>query len=92
MIILLIILGVLAGLMAGFFGVGGGLLFSPILFFLFTSLEVASPVSWTVGTALFCTFIAASSSTIQQRSHQNMFWKEGITIGVFGAFGIYLGK
>ncbi len=92
MIILLIILGVLAGLMAGFFGVGGGLLFSPILFFLFTSLEVASPVSWTVGTALFCTFIAASSSTIQQRSHQNMFWKEGITIGVFGAFGVYLGK
>lgn len=92
MIILLIILGVLAGSIAGFFGVGGGLLFSPILFFLFTSLEVASPVSWTLGTALFCTFIASSSSSIQQRSDQNMFWKEGVTIGVFGAFGIYFGK
>jgi len=78
--------------MAGFFGVGGGLLFSPILFFLFTSMGVSSPVSWTIGSSLFCTFVAATSSTIQQRSHRNSYWKEGITIGVLGSVGVYIGK
>ncbi len=92
MFILLLILGVIAGIMAGFFGVGGGLLFSPILFFLFTTLEVSSPVSWTIGSSLFCTFIAATSSTIQQRSHKNTFWKEGVTIGLLGSLGVYAGK
>ncbi len=92
MFILLFILGVVAGIIAGFFGVGGGLLFSPILFFLFTSMGVASPVSWTVASALFCTFIAATSSSIQQNKHRNAYWKEGITIGLFGSLGVYLGK
>ena len=92
MFILLLILGVIAGIIAGFFGVGGGLLFSPILFFLFTALEVSSPVSWTVGSSLFCTFIAATSSSIQQRKHRNAYWKEGIIIGLFGSFGVYFGK
>lgn len=92
MFILLLILGVIAGIIAGFFGVGGGLLFSPILFFLFTSMEVSSPVSWTVGSSLFCTFVAATSSSIQQRSHRNSYWKEGILIGLFGSLGVYVGK
>lgn len=90
--LLLLILGVIAGLTAGFFGVGGGLLFSPILFFLFTGLGVESPVSWTVGTSLFCTFTAAISSSIQQRSERNFFLKEGIIIGLSGAVGVYFGK
>lgn len=92
MFILLILLGIVAGITAGFFGVGGGLIFSPILYFLFTGFGVESPVSWTVGTALFCTFTAAVSSSIQQRSERNFYWKKGITLGVFGAFGVYFGK
>ena len=92
MFILLLILGVIAGVIAGFFGVGGGLLFTPILFFLFTTLEVSSPVSWTIGSSLFCTFIAATSSTIQQKSNRNAYWSEGITIGLLGTVGVYIGK
>lgn len=92
MIFLLLILGIIAGLTAGFFGVGGGLLFTPILFFLFTSLGIESPVTWTIGTSLFCTFTAAVSSSIQQRSERNLFFKEGLIIGCSGAIGVYFGK
>lgn len=91
-LLILVLLGLAAGIIAGFFGVGGGILFSPILFFLFTSVDVASPVSWTVGTALFCTFIASVSSSIQQRQSKNIYWREGILIGILGALGVYAGK
>jgi uncharacterized protein len=89
---MLLILGVLAGTMAGFFGVGGGLLFSPILFVLFSSSGVESPVAWTIGTSLFCTFTAALSSSIQQYRSNNTFLREGVLTGLFGAVGVYLGK
>lgn len=91
-LLLLVLLGIAAGIIAGFFGVGGGILFSPILFFLFTAFELSSPVSWTVATALFCTFIASVSSSIQQRQNRNIYWKEGLIIGLLGAFGVYAGK
>jgi len=92
MLLLLVILGIAAGIIAGFFGVGGGILFSPILFFLFTAVDLPSPVTWTVATALFCTFVAAISSSIQQRQNRNIYWKEGVIIGILGAIGIYVGK
>lgn len=92
MFVFLLLLGLVAGVMAGFFGVGGGLLFSPILFFLFTSMGVTSPVTWTVGSSLFCTFIAALSSSIQQNKNRNAYWREGIVIGLFGSLGVYFGK
>ncbi len=91
-ILILLILGVIAGILAGFFGVGGGLLFSPILFSLFNFLGVESPVAWAIGTSLFCTFTASLSSSIQQFKNQNIFWKEGILVGCFGVLGVFLGK
>ncbi|WP_069132611.1 sulfite exporter TauE/SafE family protein [Rhodohalobacter halophilus] len=92
MFFLLILLGLIAGVMAGFFGVGGGLLFTPILFFLFTSMGVESAVSWTIASSLFCTFTASLSSSIQQKNHKNSFWREGIVIGLLGSLGVYVGK
>ncbi len=92
MFIILLLIGLCAGVMAGFFGVGGGLLFSPILFFIFTSAGVANPVAWTVGSSLFCTFTAAVSSSIQQRRDKNSYWKQGVLIGLFGSAGVYLAK
>jgi len=92
LIILLFILGILAGSVAGFFGVGGGLLFTPILFFVFSSTGVESPATWAIASSLFCTFIASISSSIQQNRQKNTFWKEGIIIGLFGALGVNVGK
>tara|TARA_R100001143_G_scaffold58746_1_gene56838 strand:+ start:52592 stop:53398 length:807 start_codon:yes stop_codon:yes gene_type:complete len=91
-ILLLLIGGIFTGTIAGLFGVGGGILFTPILFYLFASLEVAEPAVWAIGTSLLCTFLASISSSIQQRTEKNSYLKEGILVGLIGSIGIYFGK
>ncbi|WP_234572612.1 sulfite exporter TauE/SafE family protein [Rhodohalobacter sp. 614A] len=90
--ILLVLCGVLAGTLAGLFGIGGGILFTPILFFLFTSTGLENPTPWTIATSLFCTFTASISSSIQQRKERNFHWKEGFLVGLLGSIGVYFGK
>lgn len=89
---LLVLGGVIAGILAGLFGIGGGILFTPILFVVFTSSGLENPTPWTIATSLFCTFIASISSSIQQGNERNFYWKEGILVGLLGSIGVYLGK
>ncbi len=89
---LLLLIGLIAGLVAGLMGVGGGIIFTPVLYFLFDEAGVDNPVLWTIGSGLFCTFIAASGGAIRQYIQNNFFAKEGILLGVLGMTGIYLGK
>lgn len=90
--LILIILGLFSGIVAGFLGVGGGIIFTPILLYVFALSGIEDPVAWTIGTSLFCTFTAALSSSLQQQKHHNSYLSEGIKIGVFGAAGVYSGK
>jgi len=90
--LILLVLGIFSGMVAGFLGVGGGIIFTPILFYVFGISGIEDPVAWTIGTSLFCTFTAALSSSIQQRKHKNSFLLEGIKVGLFGAVGVYFGK
>jgi uncharacterized protein len=92
MILILLFIGVVAGIVAGFLGVGGGLFFTPIFFLMYTQHGVENPVLWTIGTSLFCTFIASFSSTIQQIYQHNLYWSQGLKVGVLGAAGVFLGK
>lgn len=89
---LLLLFGIFTGIVAGLFGIGGGLLFTPILYFLFDLNGVTNPVVWSVGTALFCTFVASTSSSFQQFSQQNGYLKEGLMMGLGGAIGVFAGK
>lgn len=91
-ILILLILGVLAGIVAGLFGLGGGILFTPILFIVFSDAGIENPVVLTIGSSLFCTFIAAFGSSVRQFQQKNFYWSEGIIIGLMGAGGVYLGK
>lgn len=88
----LFLIGILTGILAGIFGIGGGILFTPILFFVFNTAGLEQPVAWTIGTSLFCTFTAALSSSMQQRYQKNIYLAEGVKIGLFGALGIWFGK
>lgn len=90
--ILLVFGGIIAGILAGLFGIGGGILFTPILFMVFTSSGLETPTPWTIATSLFCTFIASISSSIQQRKERNFYWREGLLVGFLGSFGVYFGK
>ena len=89
---LLLLSGLIAGIIAGIFGLGGGILFTPILFYLFLKSGVTDPAIWAIATSLFCTFIASTGSSIQQGFYKNAFLKEGIVVGVTGTAGVYLGK
>jgi hypothetical protein len=89
---LLILIGLIAGLVAGLMGVGGGIIFTPVLYFLFDEAGIEQPVLWTIASGLFCTFIAALGGSIRQYVQKNFFLKEGLLLGFLGMIGIYLGK
>lgn len=91
-IAILLLIGLAAGVLAGLLGIGGGIIFTPVLFFLFEGAGVENPVLWTVASGLFCTFIAASGSAIRQYVQDNMFWSEGLLLGMMGAIGVFAGK
>lgn len=88
----LILIGLIAGLVAGLMGVGGGIIFTPVLYFIFDEAGVEQPVLWTIASGLFCTFVAALGGTIRQYIQKNFFLKEGVLLGVLGMIGIFLGK
>lgn len=90
--LILLLLGILAGILAGLFGLGGGILFTPILFILFSDAGIDDPVVLTIGTSLFCTFIASAGSSLRQYHQRNFFWAEGIKVGLMGAIGVSLGR
>jgi uncharacterized membrane protein YfcA len=63
-IILLVGLGLGAGVVAGLLGIGGGSLFGPLLLFYFSAVGVgdAAISKLTVGSSLFCTFVVGAAS------------------------------
>lgn len=89
---ILFILGIFSGIVAGLFGLGGGILFTPILFVVFSDAGIEDPVVLTIGSSLFCTFVATSGSSVRQYYQQNFFWKEGLKVGALGAIGVTFGK
>ena len=92
MTFILLLLGLLAGLIAGLFGVGGGIIFTPVLFFLFEQAGIPNSVPWAVASGLMCTWITSLASVVRQYNQQHLFVKEGLLLGFFGALGISLGK
>lgn len=90
--LILLAIGLFAGYLAGLLGVGGGIIFTPILLYLFVSNSVSDPVSFTIATSLLCTLSASLSSSVKHFKSKNNVWKEGIWIGFGGIFGTYFGK
>lgn len=91
-IVILLALGFVAGVVAGLFGLGGGILFTPILFVLFSDAGFEDPVVLTIGSSLFCTFITTTGSSIRQFYQHNFYWREGLKVGLLGVLGVSLGK
>lgn len=88
----LFVAGLAGGFIAGLFGVGGGVLFAPVLFFSYQATgappEVVAPL--TLGTSLCCTLVAAlSSAWTHHRSGRVRLRIAGI-VGLYSAAAVAL--
>jgi uncharacterized membrane protein YfcA len=77
--VLAVLLGVVAGGLAGMFGVGGGILFVPALVALGLSQHEAT------GTSLLAIIPTALIGTWRQQRYGNVRWRAGIVIGISAA-------
>jgi uncharacterized membrane protein YfcA len=78
--------GLGAGLLSGLFGVGGGLLFVPALFFIagLSHVEAAA-------TSLAAMIPVVIAGTWRQHGHGNVRWRAAGVIGIASAAGAYGG-
>ena len=74
-----IVLGVVAGVLAGLFGVGGGVLFVPTLVALGLSQHEAT------GTSLLAILPTVVAGTWTQQRYGNVRWRAAVWIGVAAA-------
>ena len=81
------IIGLVAGVMSGYVGVGGGFIMVP-LFMQLLNL----PMRLTSGTSLISILILATSGTILQIVYGNINWVAGIFVAVGSIPGAYLGS
>ena len=92
-IIFYLLLGVIAGVLAGLFGVGGGIVFVPALLIGFEWLDVPESVltHLAVGTSLACVVFTAISSVIAHHRKQGVIWKSVQNMSGFLLLGAILG-
>jgi uncharacterized membrane protein YfcA len=85
-ILLAVALGVLAGVLAGFFGVGGGILLVPTfaLGLGLTQLEAEA-------TSLAAMIPAVAAGAWRQQQHGNVQWRAAAIIGVASVVGVETG-
>jgi hypothetical protein len=91
-VLLLVGAGLAAGYVAGLLGVGGGIIFAPVLLFYFDATGVAAEVipSLTVGTSLLCTLLAACGSAWHQFRRGAVLLRVAVVVGGSSAVAVFL--
>ena len=92
-IILMIMAAIPVGFCAGLFGIGGGLISVPFLFFIFDTLIVDKQyiMHLSVGTAFSITIMTSSASVITHRKHGAVDFNLLKTFGLFVGLGVVFG-
>ncbi|HDZ12068.1 MAG TPA: sulfite exporter TauE/SafE family protein [Bacteroidetes bacterium] len=90
----LLLVGSLTGLLAGFFGVGGGIILGPFLLFFFQShgMNVDIAVRVAFGTSLFCAVFNSIFSVYRHGRQGNVVWKVVPYIAGGSIFGAFAGS
>ena len=86
-------MGGAAGLLAGFFGIGGGIIVVPGLIFFFTKKGI-DPVVLThlaVGTSLATIFATGISSASAHQNRRNVGWRVALSMAPFIVLGTVIG-
>ncbi|MEA4957756.1 hypothetical protein SDC9_33949 [bioreactor metagenome] len=92
-IILLMIIGIFAGILSGLLGIGGGFLMVPLQYFLLTSMGIDPDLALRIslGTSLAIIIPTAISGAYSHQRESKGLLKIGIILGIFGMFGGILG-
>jgi uncharacterized membrane protein YfcA len=93
-IALLLVAGLAGGFLAGLLGVGGGIVFAPVLlaYFGWTGVPQAAIVPLTTGTSLLCTWLSAAASAFFQSRRESVDWPTALVTGVFSVASVWLVK
>jgi uncharacterized membrane protein YfcA len=78
--------GVLAGIVSGLFGVGGGVIFVPALVYIFDASQVGAEA-----TSLLAIIPVALVGAWRQHGYGNVRVREGVVIGGLAAAGAFAG-
>ncbi len=92
-LIILLCGGSVAGFLAGFFGVGGGIVLVPLLLLFYQTTGITSLVSthMAFGTSLLIIIFAAGSSALQYSRNNQVVWKAVLFLGAGSVVGGLLG-
>jgi len=92
-LIVMVLSALLVGFMAGFFGIGGGLIMVPVLFYIFSfvGIEKACVMHMAVGTSLFIIIPNSIISTITHMKFKAVDFNLVKTFGVFVIIGVVIG-
>ncbi len=87
---LLLFFGALAGFVAGLVGVGGGIIFAPVIFFYFESIGVSPLVitQLTIGSSLLCTLVTSLIATYHHEQKGAVDRRVAVTTGFFSALAV----
>ena len=93
LILLMIITAFPVGFFAGYFGIGGGLISVPVLFFIFETANVDKSylMHLSVGTAFSITIFTSTVSVMTHRKHKAVDINILKTYGLFVILGVSLG-
>ena len=91
-IVILLLIGVIGGFLAGMLGVGGGIIFIPILTYFFEKEGLSSTdvVKATLANSLFLVLGSGVSGTLRQLSDKSLNWMNTLIIGLPGGAVSYL--
>jgi len=85
-LVLALVLGLLAGMFAGLYGVGGGVLFVPLLVGVFGLNQVDAEA-----TSLLAIIPTVAAGTWQQNRYGHVRWRAAAILGVVAVAGVELG-
>jgi uncharacterized protein len=85
-LVLAVVLGFAAGVLAGLFGVGGGILFVPTL-----TLALGLTQLHAEATSLLAVLPAVMAGAWRQHRYGNVRWRTALVVGVAGIAGVQAG-